>query len=314
MSKNVKVATFSFTPISIKYKSENQTTTEFMIAWLDKNINQVLPDKPDLIVLPECCDRPLDMSADEVRNYYLEKGDQIIKYLKKKARENHCYIAFDAWRSIGDNKGFNSCQMIDRNGEVIGIYDKNYVTFGDTANYNTHCGEDITIFDCDFGRVGTVVCFDMNFAELRQKYKEAKPDMLLFPSNYHGGPARAFYAFDVRSYLVASCGYDVPGEIISPIGESLGITTNHYNYIVRTVNLDYAVIHLDFNWDKLRAAKEKYGEKVKIHDIGFGGVIMLTSESEEFTAQDIVKEFDITLVDEYLAQARAHREKYKICK
>ena len=150
------------------------------------------------------------------------------------------------------------------------------------------------------------------FSKLFGGNKEAKPDLMLFPSYYHGGPARAFYAFDVRSYLVASCGYNVPGEVISPIGETLGITTNHYNYIVRTINLDYAVIHLDFNWDKLRAAKEKYGEKVKIHDIGFGGVIMLTSETEEFTAQDIVKEFQIELADEYLARARAHREKYKI--
>lgn len=42
------------------------------------------------------------------------------------------------------------------------------------------------IIECDFGRVKFAICFDLNFDELRLKYVEQNPDIIISTSLYHG--------------------------------------------------------------------------------------------------------------------------------
>ena len=67
--------------------------------------------------------------------------------------------------------------------------------------------------------------------------------------------------------------------------------------------------HLDYNWAKLQAMKEKYGDAVTISDPGEVGSILLTSEHETKSIDEMVKEFDITLLDDYLKESREFRTK-----
>ena len=73
------------------------------------------------------------------------------------------------------------------------------------------------------------------------------------------------------------------------------------------MNLDCRVVHLDYNGEKLAAAKRTYGPGVIVHDPGLLGAVLLTSEMDGVSAQDIVKEFDIELWDDYYERAMAHR-------
>ena len=310
MAKKVKIVTFSFNPAVLKYKPQKQSIVDFEIEWLDKHIQPVLMEKPDLIVLPEACDRPMDIPREDLIAYYEKRGDKVVQYIQKIAQENHCYIAHSAVRKAEDGFNRNSVQMIDRQGNLIGCYDKNYLCPpGENLYSNCICGENATIFECDFGRVGAILCFDLNFEEMRKKYKALQPDLMLFSSNFGGGLMKNFFAFDTRSYFVSSCAYDCPAEIINPLGETVRITTNHYHYIVETLNLDYAIVHLDNNWEKIRAAREKY-PLLKLSDVGFIGVVMLTYEGTDKTAKEIVKEFGMRFADEYLDWAREQRNIY----
>ncbi len=310
MTKNVKIASFSLNPIPYKEIPKDKSVLQAEIEWLEKNVAQVLADKPDLIVLPECCDRPDGMPLDKLHEYYAERGNKYLARVQKLAKENHCYIAFGAHRFLEDGTGYNSCYMIGRKGEIVGIYDKNHIVPAETSNNNIYCGERESIFECDFGKVGAVICFDLNFEEIRQKYKRVQPKLMVFPSNFGGGLMRNFFAFDTHAYFVSSCGYDCPAEILSPLGVSLGSTSNHYNYVIRTVNLDYEIVHLDGHWDKIRAIKERYGALVEVTDVGYIGVVMLTYHGEGKTMADILQEFDARTAEDYFDEARAHREKF----
>ena len=310
MAKKVKIVTFSFNPARLKYKKEGQSIVDYEIEWLNEKLQPVLIEKADLIVMPEVCDYPYDLNPDDNIVYYEERGNKVVEFLQKVARDNGCYIAHAAIRKAEDGYNRNSLQMIDRQGNLIGVYDKNYLCPPSENIYsNCICGKDATIFDCDFGRVGAIICFDLNFEEMRQKYKKLKPDLMLFSSNFGGGLMKNFFAFDTRSYFVSSCAYDCPAEIINPLGETIRKSTNHYHYIVETINLDYVIIHLDHNWEKIKEAREKYS-LLKISDVGFVGVIMLTYEGIDKTALEIAKEFNIKLADEYLDWAREQREIY----
>jgi len=77
------------------------------------------------------------------------------------------------------------------------------------------------------------------------------------------------------------------------------------------MNLDFQVVHLDYNWEKLDKAKRKYGRGVSIYDPGKLGSVLLTSEMEDISSSEIIREFDIETWDEYYKRALAFHQQNK---
>ena len=309
MARFVKVASVPFVIPDISAKPEDQHLSDFMLDVMGAQIETVLPDKPDLIILPEVCDRPKGMSKEAVCEFYTTRGSRTIDGLCQIARENHCYIAAGIARDSDNGVRYNSCVMIDRQGHVMGYYDKNFIVPTETEDYGIQAGSDIAVFDCDFGRVGAVICFDLNFSELYAKYRDADCDLIVFPSHFDGGHLCNIFAHETGAYFV-SCytGKQQRAVALDPLGYQIAANTNYHPNLVVTLNLDYQICHLDKNRAKLAEAKQKYGSQFQIRDNSYIGTLVLTSESQERICLDIVREFDITLRSEYFAQARQHRE------
>lgn len=285
-------------------KLQPQKSVDRMIEFCKGEINMVLPSKPDLIVLTEACDRPQGLDDDQQHRYYRVRKNQILDYFKLVAKANHCYLAFGMKRDVGNDKWLNSCFLLDREGEITGIYNKNFPTV-----YEIEAGikadTEAPVFQCDFGRVACAICFDLNFEELRLKYEILKPDIILFPSRYHGGLMQAYWAYSCRSFFVgAVAAVGCPSEIRNPLGEVIAASTNCFHYAVATVNLDCRLVHLDYNGQKLKALKEKYGERVTILDPGKVGAVLITSEDNNVSVVQMIKEFDIELLDDYFTRSR----------
>jgi len=290
-------------------KREPQKMVDQIIEYWKAELDKVLPYRPDLILLTEACDRPGGLSTLEQFNYYRVRGNQVLDYFATVARTGHCYIAFGMKRQDENGVWWNSCILLDREGKVTGIYNKNFPTL-DEMEGGIRAGKETPVFQCDFGRVACAICFDLNFDELREQYEALKPDIMLFPSMYHGGLEQGKWAYSCRSFFVCSFGsLTAPSEIRNPLGEVVASSTNYYNYAVATVNLDRKLAHLDNNWEKLAALKKKYGKEVVVTDPGRLGVVMITSEKDGVTADDMVKEFNIELVDDYFNRSRELRYK-----
>jgi hypothetical protein len=305
----VKIATIGAPSPQLNLDQEPQELVNEMIAFWKNELAPVLPDKPDLIVLPEACDRPAGMNIDLQLQYFKVRGDQVMDYFKTVARENECYIAFGMKHQLEDGSWRNSCMLLDRKGNITGIYNKNFPTIGE-MEAGIKAGKGAPVFECDFGRVACAICFDLNFDELRQRYAEQKPDIIVFPSMYHGGLVQEHWAYTCRAYFVSSIAIaSLRSEIRNPMGKVVATSTNYFHYTVGTINLDYCLAHLDYNWDKLRALKEKYGEAVTISDPSEIGSVLLTSEHETLSIDEMVKEFEITLLDDYLQDSREYRHK-----
>jgi len=279
-----------------------------MIEFWGRQLDEVLPFHPDLIVLPEACDRPSGLTAEEQFNYFRIRKNQIWKYFATVAKTNNCYIAFGTKREETDGIWRNSCVILDRSGNTAGIYDKNFPTIGEMQR-GIKASTETPIIECDFGRVAGVICFDLNFDELRLQYEKKKLDIILFPSMYHGGLVQSNWAYSCRSFFVSACAPDeLPSEIRSPLGDVLSSSTNYFHYAVATINLDCRLVHLDYNWSKLRAVKEKYRDSVTITDPGKLGAVLVTSEHENISVNEMIEEFDIELLDDYLTRSREFRK------
>lgn len=300
-SNYVTVATIGGEP-SISRDQAPQKIVDQVIAFWGREFKQVLPDKPDLIVLPEVCDL-----ASTGLEYRKVRKNQIHDYFASVAKANHCYIAYGTLRDEKDGTIRNSCIMIGRNGEIAGIYDKNFPTIYE-MEANIMPGKTAPVFELDFGRIGMAICFDLNYDELRTQYAAQKPDLIIFSSVYHGGLAQNVWAYSCRSHFVGSVRAN-PSQIRNPLGEVVASSSNYQDYVVTRINLDCELVHLDYNRGRLNALKEKYGQRVTISDPGYLGCVLVTSEDKNVTVDKMIKEFEIELLDDYFNRSRGFRKK-----
>ena len=305
----VTIATIGPSPLTVSANTSPQNVVKRVISHWKHHFSRVLPDKPDLIVVPEACDRPRGISRENLNEYYLIRKNQVRDYFAQVAKENNCYIVYSAKRQVKDGTWRNSSVMLDRKGKVAGIYNKNHPTIGENDG-GILSGRDAPVIECDFGRVAFAICFDLNFDEIRLKYVKAKPDLIVFSSMYHGGMMQTYWAYSCRSHFVgAIAGRATPSQIRNPLGEVIASNTNYFDYAVATVNLDCEVVHLDENWGRLRAMNAKYGPKVKITDPGLLGTVLIASEHETISIDEMIEEFKIERLDHYFARSLAYRIK-----
>ena len=292
----------------LEYPSREDSFPLIQKHW-NRYFDLVLPNRPELIVLHECCNRFPAMSLSDRLEYYREYGSACLEFFQKKAIDNHCFISFSAYRQLPDGTARNSTQLIDPEGKVIAVYDKNYPVIEETTLQGILPGKKETIVESPFGRIGFLTCFDLNFSELMERYARQTPDLLLFSSMYHGGLMQGYWAYYCRSWFVGAVANSLC-SIVNPLGCEIACSTNYSPFASAEINTDFELIHLSYNREKLLQAKKKYGRNIAITEPGKLGCVLLTSEMPDQSAAEIVREFGMERLDDYFERAAGHRQTY----
>lgn len=288
------------------YKSVSELNDRMGAYWLD-NLNRLSDIAPDLIVLPENSDRFTDQSFSAYIDY-IGNGGGISHRLSEIAKKMNTGIAYTGIRVCESSNPLffkNSIRLIDKAGNRLFTYDKNYVTIEEN-DLGVAYGNKQDIYDYNGTATAFAICFDLNFDDLLAKYRAQSPDLLVFSSYYHGGLKQEQWAYDLRCHM-ASAISGKTGRIISPLGRVLAHTTEYYDYAGADINTDCRVVHLDYNMDKIKQAKQKYKDNLTCYDPGKTGTVLLTSESLDTDISAILSEFEIETYDEYLARCITHR-------
>jgi len=307
MARRVKISTIGGPYAQVDGSLSHGEMWDAVKGHITKQIDQVLPDKPDLIVLTEMCDFPFPSAykMDFAGPFADERGTDNVRFFSRIAKENNCNLSFSTIaRGVGGYHT-NTTFLLDRDGGVAGQYDKYYVTGGENR-CGIRYGDKTPLFKLDFGTVACAICFDLNFDDLREKYSALEPELIIFSSQFHGGLMQQIWAHECRAFFVGSIAHQRPSAILSPLGETLACSTDYMNYATATINLDYVLAHLAEK-KQLDDLKKKYGAGVTVYDPCHLGYFMLTNEMDGVSIEDLTKEFNITTYDEYLAQSRAQR-------
>lgn len=306
MARKITLSALGPRPPAGDLSQPHQQAVEAMIQHWKAQLEAVLPDRPDLIVVPEASDRYPNYPIEQRLAYYRVRRDQVRDFFAGVAREQHCCIAYSAARELPDGTWRNSTQILDRAGNVAGIYNKNHLVVEETTQAGILCGRTARLIQTDFGSLACAICFDLNFEPLRDTYKAQRPDLVVFCSMYHGGLMQHVWAYDCRAHFVGAIA-GAECTVINPLGEKIARSTNYCPWVTTQINLDCALAHLDYNHGKFRAMKQKYGRGVTVTDPGHLGCVLLTNEMEGVTLHDLVIEFGIELLDDYWARALKHR-------
>ena len=142
-------------------------------------IKNSLPKDTDILVLPEvwtcgwACDKFIE-SAQKI-------DGEIIKFLCETAKQYNINIIGGSFIEEKNEKYYNSCPVIDRNGKLLTTYSKNhlYSYYGcDEGKYITK-GDSPVMVNIEGVNYGLTICYDIRFPEIYRAYANAGADILV---------------------------------------------------------------------------------------------------------------------------------------
>ncbi|MCF6176798.1 MAG: carbon-nitrogen hydrolase family protein [Victivallaceae bacterium] len=229
-----------------------------------------------------------------------ERPGALYETYRKFAVENRCTVA-GSIKLEADGNVYNALAFIGPDGQFLGDYRKNYLTAAELKPGLTP-GNGAKVIDTPAGRIGGIICFDLNFDTLRNQYHALQPDILVFSSMFHGDHLQANWAYQCRAFFAAAC-KDNSSDIVDPLGRVIA-STNYYGRIARArVNLDRFIMHQDGNLKRFPDIRRQYGDEVEIEWNSALGVAIMYSHSQQRSASDIAAEFDLMGLDKFLQQS-----------
>jgi predicted amidohydrolase len=267
-----------------------------MLALFDRALKQ----KPDLVCFPET------FTGGEAQD---ETGTQIAETVPgpttdafaRRAKANRCYVICPI-RTAREGKQWNSAVVLDRSGQILGMYDKmhpvttspDYTVF----EYGVFPGGEPPVFDLDFGRIGIQICFDAGFPETWSTLARKGAKAVFWPSAYHGGFPLQVYAYLHHYYVITSVHTD-QSRIIDPCGRVVAQTDSQINFVVRDLNLDFVVAHYDFNYAIPDRLLDAYPGRVRIASNVEDGHFLVEPTDPTLTIAQLQEEFGFEATFQY---------------
>lgn len=234
-------------------KEENIKNATFMIG-------KSKSENVDFIVLPEMFNCPY--SNEKFIEYCEEeKTSSTLDKISKLAEENSIYILAGSIPEKENDKLYNTSYLFDRQGNIIAKHRKMHLFDIDVKGRITFkesdvltAGDDFTLADTEFGRIGIGICYDVRFPELARIMVENGALVLFYPGafNMTTGPAHwellfRSRALDNQTYCVGvapalneSASYHSFGHsiIANPWGEIIAEADEKENLIIAEIDLD----------------------------------------------------------------------------
>ena len=134
----------------------------------------------DFVFLPELWTVGWDCPSFPPSATTLDESNAV-KMLCDIAKEFNVNIAGGSFVRKYDDKLFNTCPVINRQGKIVCIYDKNhlYSYNGDTENHYISVGSNPVMVELDGIKIGLTICYDIRFPEIYRAYRKAGADILV---------------------------------------------------------------------------------------------------------------------------------------
>ncbi|MFY9923123.1 MAG: carbon-nitrogen hydrolase family protein [Opitutaceae bacterium] len=217
----------------------------------------------DLVVLPEAfIARPGDTVAAEA-----VRLSEVQDAIGACARSHGCYLIAPALLNESNPQRYsNTAVLVDRSGRLVGIYRKVHPVApqgSDVIETGTTPGAEFPVFDCDFGRVGIQICFDMLYRDGWDALARKGAEIVALPSASPQTSYPSFYAMEHRYYVVSAAPRD-HAAFYSPLGVIEAEATKE-STLVHEIDLSYALLHWEAALEEGGAFKRRFGDKAGFH-------------------------------------------------
>ena len=170
----------------------------------------------ELVMLPEMFNCPYENAAFPV--YAEPAGGESWQMLSRAAKENGVWLVGGSVPELEDGKIYNTCFIFDRKGNELARHRKVHLFDIDVPGGQRFkesdtltAGDQITLVDTPWGKLGVAICFDIRFAEFFRVMGDGGAVLIAIPAafNMTTGPAHWDLTFRMRAIdqqcFVAGC-------------------------------------------------------------------------------------------------------------
>jgi len=267
----------------------------------------------DIAALPEMAvNGNAKGSAAEVS---LRLEGPVLDVMGAKAREHRCYIAVPLYL-VDDHKKdvyYNAVVLLDRQGEAVGTYRKVFPVAGrnqDVLEGGVTPGSEFPVFDCDFGRVGFQICFDISFDEGWETLGRKGAELVIWPTQSPGQIKPAFRAMR-NKYFVLTSTWRNNASLLDPTGHRIREITGPDGVFVEQIDLDYVLLTWQPTLRDGNVFTEKYGDRIgyRYSRAEDSGIFWSNDPSKPII--EMVRELDLELPADLLRRNRLLHAKFR---
>ena len=286
-------------------------TVEERVNDILDRMQEVYIFKPDLICLPETFQTSWVREERKVEDYAedVHVPGPVTSLLCREAKAQQCYIVCPIITK-DDGKFYNSALLINREGQIDGVYHKSHLVPSEIQEMGLTPGT-LTprAFDTDFGKLGIQICYDANWFDCWDHLKQQGTELICFPSQAPFINVLKHHAWINQAYIVSSTGEGA--RILDITGDEIVKSGQFERWVCETINLEKRLIHVWPYIRKMKAIRNKYGEKIKINIYHPENWITLESRDPELKVQEILEEYEIPSYDEHLRKNELVQDKYR---
>lgn len=141
--------------------------------------------KSDFIMFPEFFNTPLlqpynHLPEQEAMKKLADKTEEIVHRLQEYAVSYNVNIIAGSMPVKENGKLYNATYLCHRNG-LTEDYRKIHITPNEKKYYGMSGGDKIGVFDTDCGKIGILICYDVEFPELSRIYADQGMQILFVP-------------------------------------------------------------------------------------------------------------------------------------
>ena len=231
-------------------------------------INKSIENNADFIILPEMFNCPY--SNDKFIEYGEEERDSItLNTISKLAKDNNIYILAGSIPEKDNEKLYNTSYLFDKKGEIIAkhrkmhLFDidvKDKITFKESEVLTA--GDEYTVADTEFGKIGIGICYDVRFVELARIMVENGAQILFYPGAFNMTTGPAHWELLFRSRALDNqvfCVGVAPALNESASYHSYGhsIITNPWGEVLAEADQKEEIIFCEIDLDEIKKVREE---------------------------------------------------------
>jgi predicted amidohydrolase len=199
----------------------------------------------------------------------------------------------------------NAAVLLDRRGAVAGIYRKVHpvAVLNDDLEGGITPGREFPVFDCDFGRLGIQICWDIAFDDGWQALADKGAELVVWPSQCPATARPAAHAARHRYFLVSSC-WRNNATIYEPTGLVSARVESPGKPLVHQIDLSYAVLGWSAPLQDGKAFRDKFGDRAGYHYERQEDLGMFWSNDPHMTVGRMVRSLGLEELDPQIARNR----------
>lgn len=245
----VKVATVFHRPRGTKSASES---VEEFCRVTQEAISKQNGERPDIVCLPE------GITVVGTGKSYYDVGEMLpgptSKRLGKLAKELNSYIVAGIYEKDGGVL-YNTAILVGRDGKLVGKYRKTHLPREEWEAGITP-GDEYPVFETDFGKVGLIICWDVQFPEPSRAMARKGADVLLLP--IWGGNETLAKARAIENHVfLVSSSYDMKTFVVDPEGKILAEASKENPVAMAEMHLDQKIFQYWLGDMKARTWRER---------------------------------------------------------